>query len=112
MSPLLKIFRQLPMLLASISLLLFFSQATPTPHASQISSLTKDLSPRIQPLERSFITRGSFYPGLYSFVFTTTTFLAQGPYSSTVPARDMENFAQQVLEKVATKGAAENAAYG
>ena len=119
---------QLPMLLAILNLLFLFSQATPTPHASQISSLSNDLPPRSQPLyknaatalanhpKRAPVAKGSFYRGLWSLALTTTTFLAQGPSSSfTAPAADLEYFAQQILAKVATRiatGAAEKAAFG
>ena len=118
--------RQLPVLLALLTLLILSAHALPTLHVSQLSSPSNDLSPRTQPLysagtaltnhaKRAFVTQGTFFRGLWSLALTTTTFLAQGPSSSTAPASDIEYFAQQVLDKVARRiaaGAAETNAFG
>ncbi|KAF6224379.1 hypothetical protein HO133_010956 [Letharia lupina] len=124
MPPFFKLFHQLPMLLAILNLRFLLIHATPTSHASQLSSLSNDLSPRTQPLysaaltshpKRAQVTKGTFYRGLWSLALTTATFLAQGPSSSVAPASDVEFFAQQILDKVATRiatGATEKTAFG
>ena len=124
MPPFFKLFHQLPMLLAILNLRFLLAHATPTSHASQLSSLSNDLSPRTQPLysaaltshpKRAQVTKGTFYRGLWSLALTTATFLAQGPSSSVAPASDVEFFAQQILDKVATRiatGATEKTAFG
>lgn len=126
MSRLFKLLQQLPMLLAVLNLISFFAQATPTFHASHLSSLSKDLSLRAQPLysaatrltnhqKRAYTARGTFYRGLWSIALTTATFLAQGPSSSTAPASDIKFFAQAIIDRVATRiatGAVEKAVVG
>ena len=124
MAPLFKSIRQLSVLLALLNLLVFFTYATPTFHASQLSSLSNKNSPRTHPHysaaltshpKRTLVTQGTFYRGLWSLALTTATFLAQGPSSSIAPASDVEFFAQKILDKVATRiatGAAERAAFG
>ena len=117
---------RLPVLFAILNLLLFFANATPTLLASRLPSPSIELSRRTQPLfytatsltnhaKRAQNTRGTFYHGLWSLALTTTVFLAQGPSSSTAPASDIESFAEQILDKVATRiatGAAEKIAFG
>ena len=108
-----RLFHLFSVLVAILNLLLFSVHATPTPHASQLSPLSDDFSPRTLSLpdaalthtphpKRATITRGTFYRGLWSLAITATTFLIQGPSTATVPAADLENFAQQVLNEVAS----------
>ena len=126
MPPLFRLLHQLYMLLALLNLNLIFpfAHATPTLHASKLPSSYNDLSPRTQRLcntavtnhrKRAFTARGTFYRGLWSLALTTATFLAQGPSSSTMPASDLESFALQIIDRVATRitsGAAEKAVVG
>ena len=124
MPPLFRLLYQLPMLVAVLNLIFSFAHATPTLLASQLPSSYNDLSPRTQPLyntavtnhpKRAFTTRGTFYHGLWSLALTTATFLAQGPSSSTMPASDIESFALQIIDRVATRitsGATEKAVVG
>ena len=121
-----RLFHEISVLFAILNLLLFSVHATPTHHASQLSTLPDDLSPRTlthpdaalthtPPPKRATITRGTFYHGLWSLAVTATTFLAQGPSTVTVPAADLEYFAQQVLGEVASNIAtrvAEKPAFG
>ena len=69
------------MILVILNLLFFISHATPTPHASQSSSPSNELSPRIEPFygaataltnhpKRAPITRGTFYHGLWTLART------------------------------------------
>lgn len=127
MPPFCKPLTYLPVLLAIPTPLFSFARATPTPHASQSPSSSNYLSPRTQPFYNAatalthhpkraqFNTRGTFYRGLWTLALTTTAFLAQGPSSSTVAVSDIESFAEQILDKVATRiatGAAEKVAFG
>ena len=121
-----KFLYQLAMLLTILNLHFFSTHATPTFRVSQLSSLSTDLSPRTQPLsntattltnhpKRAVVVRGTFLSGLWTFVITTATFLAQAPSSSMIPASNIEYFAQQILDKVATRiasGGAEKATCG
>ena len=110
----------------TILILHFFSTlATATFHASRLSSLSTDLSPRTQPLyntattllanhPKRALTKGTFLDGLWAFAITTTTFFVQSPSSSVNPASYIEYFAQEVLAKVAIRiasGAPEGPAY-
>ena len=110
-------------LLTTLSLHYFSTHATATFHASQLSSLSTDLSPKTQPLynvattltnhPKREITKGTFLNGLWAFAITTSTFFVQGP-SSENPASYIENFAQEILHKVAIRiasGVAERPAY-
>ena len=124
MAPLFKCIHQLSVLLAVLNQLVSFTYATPTSHASQLSSLSNEISSRTHPLysaaltshpKRAPVTKGTFCHGLWSLALTTATFLAQGPSSSIAPASSVEFFAQKILDKVATRiatGAAERAAFG
>lgn len=126
MASLSRLLHQFSLLLAILNLLFILAQATPTPQAAQLLSLSNDLSSRTRSpynaaialtshSRRTQITKGTFYSGLWSLALTTTTFLAQGPSSSIVPASDIESFAQQILDRVATRiatGAAEKIAFG
>ena len=69
------------MVLVILNLLFFISNATPTPHASQSSPRSDELSPRIEPFysaataltnhpKRAPITRGTFYQGLWTLART------------------------------------------
>ena len=112
-------------LLTILNLHFFSTLATATFHASRLSLLSTDLSPRTQPLyntattlltnhPKRALTKGTFLDGLWAFAITTTTFFVQGPSSSINPASYIERFAQEVLEKVAIRiasGAPERPAY-
>ena len=115
-----KVIYQLPMLLTILNLLSSSTHAIPTFHVSQIPSLSTDLSPRPQPLHstattlanhpKRAMTKGTFLNGLWAFAITTTTFFFQGPSSSSMPASNIEYFAQEILDEIATRiasGAAE-----
>lgn len=102
------------MLLAILNLIFFFAHATLTHHPSQLFPLSKNLSPRTQPLynaaaaltnqpKRAYTARGTFYRGLWSIALTTATFLAQAPSSPTVPASDIESSPQAIIDRAATR---------
>ena len=110
-------------LLTILSLHLFSTHATATFHASRFSSLSTDLAPRTRPFYNAAstptnhpkreLTKGTFLNGLWAFAITTSTFFVQGP-SSENPASYIENFAQEILHKVAIRiasGAAERPFY-
>ena len=121
----LRLSKIIAVLLAIFNLHIFSTIATATFHASRLSSLSTDLSPRTQPLyntattlltnhPKRAITKGTFLEGLWAFAITTTTFFVQGPSSSKNPASYIERFAQEVLRKVAihiASGASERPAY-
>ncbi|KAM0797950.1 hypothetical protein BDR22DRAFT_891724 [Usnea florida] len=116
--------KAIAVLLTILNLHFFSTLATPTFHASRLSSLSTDLSPKTQPLyntattllanhPKRALTKGTFFDGLWAFAITTTTFFVQGP-SSVNPASYIEHFAQEVLAKVAIRsasGAPEGPAY-